>query len=166
VHERGQADQRRGVGQPGGPQPAGVQGRQPGPAGQRPGQRVGDVAPLGQLAPGEEVLAGERGCFQQPLLITGQHRHRPRCPAAHLDDDTAGPAADVGAADVAQVRADQPGARAQAPQRRCAGPPARRRLGISQPGTRRSRPQSKEPWPARGAAAGPPGPGAAPPCGR
>ena len=83
----------RGLGQPGGAQPAGVQGRQPGPAGQRAGQRVGDVAPLGLVAAGQEVLAGERGGFQQRGVVAGQHRHRPRRPpAAHFDDDAAGAA--------------------------------------------------------------------------
>ena len=60
VHERGQADQLRAVGQPGGAQPAGVQPGQPGPAGQRPGQRAGDVVPARVGAAGDQLIAGER----------------------------------------------------------------------------------------------------------
>ena len=76
----GQADQRRGLGQPGGAQPAGVQGRQPAPAGQGSGQRVGDVAPLGLVAAGEEVLPGERGCFQQRRRGSGPGPAPPAAP--------------------------------------------------------------------------------------
>jgi hypothetical protein len=48
-------------------------GRQPGPAGQRPGQRVGDVAPLGQL---RELVAELEDLT---LAIADQHagRHAP-----------------------------------------------------------------------------------------
>ena len=77
VQERGQADQLRGLGQPGCAQPAGVQRRQPGPAGQRGGQRIGDVPTRRAGAAGEQVLAGERRGFQQPVVLAGQHRHRP-----------------------------------------------------------------------------------------
>ncbi len=47
VHERGQAEQFRAVGQPGHPQPLGVQAGQAGAAGQRPGQRGGHVLASG-----------------------------------------------------------------------------------------------------------------------
>jgi len=47
VHERGQPEQVRDAGQPGGAQPGGVQPGQPGPAGQRPDQRGGDVPAAG-----------------------------------------------------------------------------------------------------------------------
>ena len=129
------------LGQPGGAQPAGVQPRQPGPAGQRPGQRVGDVAPGRVGAAGDQLLAGERRRCQQPAVVAGQHRHRPRPGAADGHDDAAGPAADVGAAHAAQVGADQPGARRP-------GRPARRRASAAPPwagrppapGSRRSPP--------------------------
>ena len=78
-----------------------------------------------------------------------------------LDDDAAGPAGDVGAAHGAQVGADQPGACAR-------GRPARRRASAARPsaarppapGSRRSAPGYRGPWPARGAAARPRAPAA------
>jgi hypothetical protein len=64
-------------------------GGRPPPARQGSGQRVGDVASLGLVLAGEEVLPGERGCFQQPGLVAGEHRHRPRRAAADFHDDAA-----------------------------------------------------------------------------
>jgi hypothetical protein len=60
AHERGEADQVRGLCEPGGAQPGSVQPRQPGPARQRPGQLAGDVVALRVAAAGDQVLAGER----------------------------------------------------------------------------------------------------------
>ena len=105
---------------------------QPAPAGQRASQRVGDVAPLGLGAAGQEVTAGERGGFQQRGVVAGQHGHGPRRTAAHPDDHAARALQNVGAAGVAQVGADQSRPGAQADQRRCARPPGRRRLGVGQ----------------------------------
>ena len=67
---------------------------------------------------------------QQPGVVAGQHRHGPRAGAAHGHDHAAGPARDVGAAHLAQVAADQPGAGAQADQPRRPHPPLRRGLGV------------------------------------
>jgi hypothetical protein len=65
-------------------------------------------------------------------MIAGQHRDRPRPGAAHGDHDPAGPARHVGAARVAQVAADQPGAGAEADQPGRAQPPLPGRLGVRQ----------------------------------
>ena len=110
VHERGQPQQVRGLGQPGRPQPAGVQPGQPAPAVQRGDQRVGDV-PAARIGPAadQRVPSGRRG-GQQPGVVAGQHRHRARPCAAHGHHHTAGAARDVGAAHITQVAADQWGA--------------------------------------------------------
>jgi hypothetical protein len=47
-----------------------------------------------------------------------------------MDDDAARPARHVGAADVTQVAADQPGAGSEADQVRCPHPPSRGGLGV------------------------------------
>jgi len=46
-------------------------------------------------------------------MVAGQHRDRARVGAPHDHDRAAGAARDTAAAHVAQVAADQPGARAQ-----------------------------------------------------
>jgi hypothetical protein len=80
-----------------------------------------------------EVTAGERRRGQQRPVVAGQHRHGPRRPpAADGRDDAARPADDVGAARVAQVGADQPGARPEAGQPGRPRPPRRRGLGAGQ----------------------------------
>ena len=76
----GQADQLRALGQPGRPSQRVSSGRQPAPAGQRPGQRVGDVAPLGLGAAGEEVPA--RRTRLPPAASPGSGP-APARPAAH-----------------------------------------------------------------------------------
>ena len=169
VQERRQADQRRGLGQPGGPQPAGVQGRQPAPAGQRPGQRVGDVAPLGLgrrrsgSSPRRTPLlpAAARGSGPAPALPAARGRRAPVTMTPPERAQTSVPRT---------LRRSERISPAPAPRQTSAvarEPPAGRGLGERPvPGSRRSPPQSKEPWPAGGAAARPPGPGAAPPRGR
>ena len=82
VHERGQPEQVRDVGQPGGAQPGGVQPGQPGPAGQRPDQRRGDVPAAGIGPAADQPGPGGRRRGQQPVVVAGQHRHRPRPGAA------------------------------------------------------------------------------------
>ena len=82
-------------------------------------RRPGSAPP--QISP---VPANRRG-GQQPGVVAGQHRHRARPGAAHGHDHAAGPARHVGAAHVAQVAADQPGAGAQADQPGRAHPPLR-----------------------------------------
>jgi hypothetical protein len=133
MQERGQAGQLRALGQPGGAQPGSVQRRQPGSAGQRPGQRVADVMPCRVGAAGEQLPAGELRGLQKPGVVAGQHRHCPRrAAAADGHDDTVAAPADVSTANVAQVGADQPGAGAEADQRGGAHPPRRRGLGIGE----------------------------------
>ena len=129
VHERSQPDPGGAVSQPGGAQPAGVQPGQAGPAGQGAGQRGGHVAAGRVMPAGDQAGPGERRGGQQRLVVAGQHRHRPGPPAAaHVCDDAAGAAGDVGAADRPQVGADQPGAGAQADQPGRPHPPRRRGL--------------------------------------
>jgi hypothetical protein len=65
-------------------------------------------------------------------VVAGQHRHGARAGAAHGHEHAAGPARDVGAAHLAQVTADQPGAGAQADQPRGAHPPLTGRLGVGE----------------------------------
>ena len=65
-------------------------------------------------------------------MIAGKHRHHAASLASDLDDDPAGPAGDISAAHVAQIRPDQPGAGPQADQSRRAHPPLCRRLGVRQ----------------------------------
>ena len=61
VHERGQPEMFRAVGQPGGAQPAGVQPREPGPAVQGPDQRVRQV-PAGRIgAAANQAVPGGPG---------------------------------------------------------------------------------------------------------
>ena len=96
----------------------------PVPAGQRADQRGGDVAAAGVGAAADQP--GPGGCRrgQQPAVVAGQHRHRPRPgAAADGDDHPAGPAGHVGAVHGAQVSADQPGAGPQADQPARAHPP-------------------------------------------
>ena len=157
-------EQVRAVSQPGGAQPAGVQPGQAGPAGQGAGQRGGHVA-AGRVSPaGDQAGPGERRCGQQQLVVAGQHRHGPRPPPAHLHQDAAGPADDVAAAHLAQVGADQPGARAEADQPGRAHPPRCRRLGGGEREiTVDLAPGYTAPWPAHGAAACPPARAAGPP---
>ena len=118
--------------QPGHPQPGDLQPGQPAPAGQRPGQRRGDVLAPRVGAAGDQGGPGELRGSQQPVVVAGQHRHRPRPGAADIDDHPAGPADDIGAAHRPQVRAGQAGAGAQADQPGRAHPPRQRRLRISQ----------------------------------
>jgi hypothetical protein len=132
VQECGQAQQLGAFGEPGGAQPAGVQPGQAGPARERGHQRGGQVAPRRVSAAGCQCLPGERGGFQQLVLVAGQHRHRPRPGPARHHQDTAGAADDVGAADVAQVGADQPGTRPEADQGGRAHPPPCRGLRVRQ----------------------------------
>ena len=70
----------------------------------------------GSVAAGDQPGPGERRRGQQPVVVAGQHRHRPRPGAADGHDHPAGAADHVGAAHGAQVGADQPGAGAQADQ--------------------------------------------------
>ena len=72
------------------------------------------------------------GRGQQPRVVAGQHRHRAAARAPDLHDHAAGTAGHVGAAHVAQVTADQPGARAQADKPGRAHPPLLRGLGVRQ----------------------------------
>ena len=82
VHERGQAEALRDLGQPGRPQPAGIQPGSPVPpasARASGGSRSGGP---GCPAAGDQVAPGGRRGGQQPLLVAGQHRHGPRPPPA------------------------------------------------------------------------------------
>jgi hypothetical protein len=63
-------------------------------------------------------------------VVAGQDRHHPRPAAAHVDDDTAGAAGDVAAADAAQAGADQPGTGPQADQPGRPHPPRQGGLGV------------------------------------
>jgi hypothetical protein len=63
-------------------------------------------------------------------MVAGQDRHGARAGAAHDHEYAAGPARHVGAAHLAQVGADQPGAGAQADQPRRPHPPLRGGLGV------------------------------------
>jgi hypothetical protein len=112
----------------------------------RPGQ-PDRVRLAGRLQPGDEVaeplraadagrvhVGGPGGprCGQQRGVVAGQRRHRPRPGAGDGDHDPAGPARDVGAAHVPQIRADQPGAGPEADQPGRARPPLAGGLGIGQ----------------------------------
>ena len=131
-HERGQPEQLRTVGQPGRAQPGGVQPRQAGAAVQRSEQRAGDV-PAARVSPAaDQRVPGERRGGQQRGVVAGKHRHCPRAGAAHGHEHAAGAAADVGAARIAQIRADQPGAGAQANQPGSAHLPPRGGLDVRQ----------------------------------
>jgi hypothetical protein len=98
------------------PAPAGVQPGQPAAAVQCPDQRVGDVPAARISAAADQPGPGERRRGQQPGVVAGKDRYRARAGAADGHDQAAGAARDVGAADLAQVGADQPGAGAQADQ--------------------------------------------------
>jgi hypothetical protein len=85
--------------------------------------------PRGVGAAGQQPVAGERRRGEQPVVVAGKHRHAARrAAAADGHDDPAGAGADVGAAHVPQVGADQPRACAQAHQR--AGPVTPRLGGL------------------------------------
>ena len=118
--------------QPGRAQPGGVQPRQPAPAVQGGGQRVRDVPPARVGAAADQAGPRGRSSGQQPALVARDDGNRPCTRAPDCHDHAAGPAADVGAPDVAQVAADQPGAGPQADQRRHPHPPRCRGLRIGQ----------------------------------
>ena len=86
----------------------------------------------GSVPPQTSAVPAKRRRGQQPVVVAGQHRHRPGPGAADGDDHPAGPAGHVGAADGAQVGADQPGAGAQADQPGRPHPPRRGGLGVGQ----------------------------------
>ena len=65
----------RAAGQPGSAQPGGVWPGQPGPAGQRGDQRVGDVAAVRAGAPGDQLIPGELSRGEQRVVVAGQHGH-------------------------------------------------------------------------------------------
>ena len=108
---------------------AGVQPGQAGPARQRTDQRGGHVPPPGVAPAGDQAGPGERRGGQQQVVVAGQDRHGPGPAAADPRHDAAGPADDVAAADLAQVRAGQPSARARADQPGRTHPPRRRAPG-------------------------------------
>ena len=83
---------------------------------QRADQRVRQVPAPRIGAAADQGVPGEPGHRQQPGVVAGQHRHCPRAGAAHGHDHAAGPARDIGAAHLAQVAADQPGAGPEADQ--------------------------------------------------
>ena len=132
MHERGQSQQLRAIGEPGRAQPGGVRPRQARPAIQRADQRIRQVPAARIDAAADQPAPGGPRRGQQPGVVTGKDRHRPRAGAAHGHDHAAGPARHVGAAHVAQVAADQPGAGAQADQPRRPHPPLAGGLGIGE----------------------------------
>ena len=79
---------------------------------------------------GDQGRPGERRGSQQQVVVADQDRHHPRPVPAHLHYDPAGPADDVAATHVPQVRADQPSPGAQADQPARAHPPRQRRLRV------------------------------------
>ena len=87
-----------------------LQQGQPGPAGQQPGQRGGDVPAAGIGSAADRRGPGKACRGQQPLVVAGQDRPTQGPGAAHGNYHPAGPAGDIGAAHGAQVGADQPGA--------------------------------------------------------
>jgi hypothetical protein len=132
MHERGQPEQLRAVGQPRRPQPRCIQPGQPGSPVQRADQRVRQVPAAGIGPAADQAVPGEARSGQQQGVVAGQHRHSTRPGAAHGDHDPAGPARHVPAAHVAQIRPDQPGAGAQADQPRRPHPPSHRGLRVRQ----------------------------------
>ena len=95
-------------------------------------QRGRDVPAARLGAAADRAAPGERRGGQQPVLVAGQDRHRAGARAPDLHQHAARPAGHVGAADIAQVTADQPGTRPQADEPGRAHPPLRRRLGVRQ----------------------------------
>ena len=120
------------VGQPGRPQPGGVQPRQAAPAveGGRPGGSSGS----GGRDRHRRRSGRPRRSRRRPAAGRGSRpaRNRAGPGTAHGDDHAAGPARDVAAAHAAQVPADQPGASPQADQPGRPRPPLRRGLRVRQ----------------------------------
>jgi hypothetical protein len=72
VHERGQPQQLRSLGQPGRPQPRGVQPRQSRTAVQGGDQRIGDVPAAGISPAADQRVPREPGRGQQPGVVAAE----------------------------------------------------------------------------------------------
>ena len=139
----------------------------PRPAVQRGDQRVREVPPARIGPAADQRVPGEPGRRQQPGVVAGQHRHRPRPRAARR------PRRRRRTGTPRRCRAHRAGRRGSARRRR-PGRPAPPRASAAprwagRPparGTRRSPPGCRASSPAPGAAAHPPDTAAAPPGGR